>query len=150
MLAVIVAGPNDGPSQIDALFPKALRYQLGPDGDLSDTPIEPLAADFRAEKDGPRLGFLKLVAALTKTDLSRLLDRDHQRRQRRVMWVTGVAVLSMLIMGGLTKMALDARQYAEQQQGEAEGMMQFMLTDLRNVLEAVGRLDALSAVRRKN
>ncbi len=149
VLAVIVAGPTDGPSQIDALFPKALRYQLGPDGDLSDTPIEPLAADFRAEKDGPRLGFLKLVAALTKTDLSRLLDRDHQRRQRRVMWVTGVAVSSMLIMGGLTKMALDARQYAEQQQGEAEGMMQFMLTDLRNVLEAVGRLDALSAVGEK-
>ena len=142
VLAVIIAGDDD----LEQVFPKPLRFLLGEDGALSETGTEPLAADFRTDKDGPRLGFLKLVATLAQTDLSKLLDRDQQRRQRKVMISTGVFAAAAVAMGGLTKFAFDQRTYATTQQAEAEGLVEFMLTDLTRVLEPIGKLDILSSV----
>ena len=45
---------------------------------------EPLAADFRTEGDGPRLAFLKIVAGIAGLPLDALVQRDAQRRVRRV------------------------------------------------------------------
>ncbi|MDQ4087445.1 MAG: hypothetical protein M3177_05485, partial [Pseudomonadota bacterium] len=42
--------------------------------------------------------------------------------------------------------ALDARREAERQRAEAEGLIEFMLTDLRDRLNGVGRLDVMEAV----
>jgi tetratricopeptide (TPR) repeat protein len=108
--------------------------------------IEPLAADLRGEGDGRRLGFLKLAAGLAGVGLDALVQRDAQRRIRRVMAVTGAAVAAMLVMAVLTTMALTARAEAERQRAEAEGLVEFMLTDLRDRLRGVGRLDVLTAV----
>jgi hypothetical protein len=52
-------------------------------------------------------------------------------------------------MGLLTGLALTARSEAERQRGEAEGLVDFMLTDLRGRLRGVGRLDVMSAVNRR-
>ena len=49
-------------------------------------------------------------------------------------------------MGSLTWIAIDARGEAEQRRADAEGLIKFMLTDLRDRLEPVGRLDVLDAV----
>ena len=46
-------------------------------------------------------------------------------------------------------MAVQARYEAERQRASAEGLIEFMLTDLRERLKGVGRLDVLSAVNRR-
>ncbi|HYG30048.1 MAG TPA: toll/interleukin-1 receptor domain-containing protein [Allosphingosinicella sp.] len=107
---------------------------------------EPLAPDFRSGADGQRLALMKLVAGATGVGLDDLVQRDASRRIRRVTAVTAVAVAAMLIMATLTVFAFAARQEAERQRTEVEGMIEFMLTDLREMLKGVGRLDALAAV----
>ena len=108
--------------------------------------LEPLAADFREGHDGKRLGLLKIVAGLTAQPLDRLVQRDAQSRQRRVMAVTAGAVLLSLVLAAMLVVALRARAEAEHQRVEAEGMVEFMLTDLRDKLKGVGRLDIMDAV----
>lgn len=110
---------------------------------------EPLAADLRKEGDGRRLGLLKLVAGLAGVALDSLVQRDAQRRMHRVMAVTAAAVMAMLIMALLTVFALNARAEAERQRAEAEGLVEFMLTDLRDRLNGVNRLDILTAVNQR-
>ena len=107
---------------------------------------EPLATDLRRERDGERLGLLKLVAGITGLGLDDLVQRDATRRVRRVMAVTAGAVAAMLVMAALTWFALDARKDAERQRAEAEGLVEFMLTDLGSRLKAVGRLEVMEAV----
>lgn len=132
VLAAIVAGdPADA-------FPPALR-----EGG------EPLAADLRPEGDGPRLGLLKLVAGLGGVGLDRLVQRDAQRRIRRVTGITAVALVVMLCLLALSILAWQAQREAERQRSEAEGLVEFMLTDLRQRLHSVGRLDALAVVNRR-
>ena len=111
-----------------------------------DQPLEPLAADFRAGHDGKRLALLKIVAGLTAQPLDQLIQRDAQSRQRRVMAVTAGAVLLSVILAAALIVALRARTEAEHQRAEAEGMVEFMLTDLRDKLKGVGRLDIMDAV----
>lgn len=108
--------------------------------------VEPAAADLRRQGDGRRLGVLKLVAGLAGLGLDELVQRDSQRRLRRVMAITVAALVGMLAMGLMTISAIAARAEAERQRVEAEGLVEFMLTDLRDNLRKVGRLDAMSAV----
>jgi hypothetical protein len=133
ILAALFAG------EPDAAFPAALRR-------LADgSPIEPLAADFRKAGDGKRLALLKIVAGVAGVDLDALVQRDAQRRLRRVTAITVAAVIAMLVMALLTAFALRARAEAVRQRAEAEGLVEFMLTDLRDRLKGVGRLDAMTS-----
>ncbi|CAN5768386.1 hypothetical protein BH11PSE6_BH11PSE6_23480 [soil metagenome] len=104
---------------------------------------EPLAADFRRGRDGQRLGLLKLVAGVVGVPLDTLVQRDAQARLRSVMAVTLVAFAAVLAMAALTIVALRARAEAEDQRVRAEELVEFMLTDLRDELKKVGRLDVL-------
>jgi hypothetical protein len=52
-------------------------------------------------------------------------------------------------MGLLTIFAFNARSEAERQRNEAEGLVEFMLTDLRTTLKGVGRLDAMTTVNKR-
>ena len=152
ILSVILSGEpfaSGGSAPEQECFPPALRFKLGTRGTLTTEPAEPLAADFRAAGDGPRRGKLKLVAGLLGIGLDALIERDLQRKMRRVMAVTAASVLAMIGMASLTYEAVTARQDAERHRGEAEGLIEFMLTDLRDKLEPVGRLDVLDAVGEK-
>lgn len=118
-----------------------------------DDQVEPLCADFRKTGDGKRLAFLKIVAGLSGLRLDALVQRDAQRRLRTVMAVTFGAVVLMLTMTLMLVMAVQARSESERQRSEAErqraaaeGMVEYMLTDLRERLRGVGRLDVMSAV----
>lgn len=122
-------------------FPAALIHCQA-DG----TPIEPLAADFRRGRDGEHLGLLKLVAGIAGLGLDELAQRDAQRHRQRVTAVTAASLAAVLGMGALTAYALKARTEAEHQRSEAEGLVEFMLTDLRDRLKGVGRLDVMTAV----
>lgn len=136
LVALASGEPADG-------FPAPLL--IGADGQA----VEPLAADFRAEGDGPKLARLKLIAALADVPLDALVQRDAQRFMRRVMAVTVSALVLVLMLAGLLVMALRARTEAERQRAEAEGMVEFMLTDLRDKLKGVGRLDVMAAVNQR-
>jgi len=116
---------------------------------LLEKGAEPLAADLRKEGDGRRLGLLKLVAGLAGVGLDALVQRDAARRVRRVTWVTAAAVAGMIIMALLTAFALNARAEAERQRAEAEQLVEFMLTDLRETLKGVGRIDVLALVNQR-
>jgi len=134
VLAAIVAG------EPPACFPEPLL--AAPDGART----EPLATDLKRDGDGQHLGLLKLVAGVTGIPLDGLVQRDASRRIRRVTAVTAAALVAVLMMAALTVFALDARREAERQRAEAEGLIEFMLTDLRDKLKGVGRLDVLGAV----
>ena len=113
---------------------------------LTNDGLEPLAADLRSEADGWSLGFLKIVAGIAGVPLDTLIQRDAQRRVRRVMWITVGALTAMLAMGVMTTLAISARNEAARQRAEAEGLVEYMLTDLRTRLKGVGRLDVMESV----
>lgn len=151
IFCAIVAGE---PPAIDAsddapgnsCFPRALLHALQADGEAGTAIIEPLAADLRQQGDGRRLGKLKLIAGLLELPLDALVQREAQRRLRRMAWIVFAAVLGMLLMGGMALLAMRERVAAELQRSQAEGMVEFMIGDLRKKLEPMGRLDVLDAV----
>lgn len=124
----------------EAALPEALRVEG----------IEPLAADFRREGDGKRLAFLKIVAGLTGLPFDALVQRDAQRQLRRVTAVTLGAALLVVITAGLLVMALRAQAEAERRRADAEGIVQYMLTTLRDRLKRTGNLDAMSSVNERS
>lgn len=107
---------------------------------------EPLAADLRKDGDGPRLGFLKVVAGIAGVPLDALVNRDAQRRVKRVTAITVVAVAAMVVMALMTTFAIQQRNEARQQREAAEELVEFMLDDLREELKGVGRLEIMSGV----
>ena len=147
ILPVIVAGEpfaSDEPGR-EALecFPRALRFHLGPDGEVGALPAEPAAADLRREGDGRRMALLKLLAGMLGCGLDELIRRDNQRWRGQLMAITAASLAGMVLMGGLAAVALAARHEAETQRAQAEGLIEFMLTDLGRKLEPAGRLDLL-------
>lgn len=108
--------------------------------------IEPLAADMRKVGDGWALGFLKIVAGIARVPLDALVQRDAQRKVRRVTAITLGALTAMLVMGVMTALAISARNEAARQRASAEGLVEYMLTDLRAKLKGVGRLDVMDGV----
>jgi tetratricopeptide (TPR) repeat protein len=108
---------------------------------------EPVAADFRkSAPGGKRLALLKLVAGITAAPLDALVQRDAQRQYRRVMAITGGALTAVLVMALLLVVALRSQAEAQRQRQEAEGLVEYMLTDLRDKLKEVGRIDVMTAV----
>lgn len=101
-------------------FPRALRFKLGPDGQVSDVPAEPIAADIRPGKDGRRLALLKIIAGITGLRLDDLVQREAQRRARRLTWIASGASLGMLLTTGLAFYANQQRVVAVQQRTIAE------------------------------
>ncbi|WP_445192270.1 toll/interleukin-1 receptor domain-containing protein [Sphingomonas sp. Tas61C01] len=125
VLALIVAGePGDGD---DECFPPALRFRLGEDGQLSDVAAEPIAADLRPGKDGRRLALLKLIAGVAGVPLDALARRDAARRQRRLIWITTVAVAVAVFTVGLAIYAEGQRRVAEQQRRLADRSLDFLI-----------------------
>ena len=105
------------------------------------------------EGDRRRKALLKLVAGLTGVEFDDLVGRDQLRRQKRLALVTAASIIGMTLTSGLAVYALDQRDEArvrqaeaQTQRAEADGLIEYMLTDLRARLEPVGRLDVLKSV----
>ncbi|WP_144097127.1 toll/interleukin-1 receptor domain-containing protein [Croceicoccus sediminis] len=150
VLAAILSGEphaSDIPGREDEeCLPRALRFATGPDGELTDTRVEPLAADFREGGDGKRLARLKLVAGIIGVKLDRIVRRDAQRRHRRLAILAAASVLGMIGTSLLAYTAVRARDEAQYQRAQADSLVEFMITDLKPRLEKVGRLDVLDSV----
>lgn len=150
VLAAIVAGEPNASAipgrEAEECFPPALRFELGADGKLTDVPVEPIAADFRADGDGRRLAKLKLIAGMLDAPLDALAQRDAQRRTRRFAWLSAASLAGMAFTSFLAISAIHSRNEAQFQRAEANGLVEYMLTDLRKKLEPVGKLDTLDGV----
>lgn len=124
------------------VFPPALRR--------SD---EPLAADLTAAGDGRRAGFTKLVAGLLGVGFDDLRRREYQVRNRKLAAIAIASLVGMAVMTSLgvsailsSRQAEQARQEADQRREQAENLLAFMVGDLRESLEPLGRLDLLDRV----
>ncbi|HET7709699.1 MAG TPA: toll/interleukin-1 receptor domain-containing protein [Sphingomicrobium sp.] len=150
VLAAIVAGEpfaSDMPGrENEECLPPALRTHYDRRGRPTKQIAEPLAADLREAGDGRRIGFLKLVAGMTGVGLDDLVQRESIRRQRRLALLAAASIAGMAVTSALAVTAIDARDAARDQRREAEGLVGFMLGDLRAKLEPIGRLDALDGV----
>src|SRR5579871_6907519 len=107
---------------------------------------EPVAADLRPGGDGFRLGLLKLAAGMLGVGLDQLVRRDARRRQRRLVVLTAGSVAASVVLASMTVVALIERNEAYAQRAQAEGLIEFMIGDLKDKLEPTGGLDALDAV----
>ena len=137
----------DGVDGVDAAtpapcFPPALSER--PWGRA--TAGEPIAADLRRAGDGKASARLKLVAGILGISYDKLVQRDHQRGYRRMAMIATAAVLALALLTTFTLITITARRDAEAQRGHAEGLVEFMLGDLRTRLEPEGRLATLDAV----
>lgn len=150
ILAAIVNGEpfaSDTPGrESEECFPPSLRVHFDRRGRPTAQRAEPVAADLREECDGRQMGLLKIAAGMIGVGLDDLAQREAQRRTRRLYAITAASVAGMVVASGLAYTAFDARDEARDQRREAEGLIGFMLGDLRTKLEPVGRLDVLDAV----
>jgi len=144
IVPVIVAGTPHANDPLQACFPEALTSRLDGEGRLTGDGLEPLAADLTT--DGRRRTKLKIVSRLLDLKLDQLVQRDHQRHNRRLMAIATASSIGLILTTALAVFALNARDDAQWQRQQAESLIEFMLTDLRGKLEAVGRLDVLDAV----
>lgn len=125
-LAFIVDG-NPYSGDADECFPPALRHRLGPDGELSNEPAEPIAADMRPGKDGKRLALLKLIAGIAGVKLDALVRRDAARRQRRLIWLTAVSMIIAVSTLALAIYAESQRRAAVRQRLLADRSLEFLI-----------------------
>lgn len=167
IIAVIIDG-EPGASAIlgresEECFVPSLRFRLDTDGQLSDQPAEPIAADLRAGKDRRRLVRMKVLAGILGVGLDELIRRDNQRRQKIMAYALAASAVGVVVMAALTWNAVVARNDAnrqraqaeiarddaQRQRAQAEDLVEFMLGDLRKKLQPVGRLDILDDVGQK-
>lgn len=150
ILAAIIAGEpfaSDMPGlEEEECFPRALRYKYDKRGRPTRQRAEPIAADFRDGGDGRQLGLLKIIAGMLGVGLDELVQRESVRRHKRLRMIAAASLGGMLVTSTLSVVALQARNEARDQRREAEGLVGFMLGDLRKKLEPLGRLDVLDAV----
>ena len=98
VIPLIVDGEPGDPEK--ECFPPALRFSVTPDGAITNTPVDVLAADLREKNDGIDLALAKVVArliGLPPDDVYRRADRErrkHARRTRRVQ-----ALIYLLLVG---------------------------------------------------
>ena len=135
ILPLIAAGePTASPPY--GAFPPALMV------DAAGRPLpEPLAADLRPGGDGRRGALLKLAAGLLDVGVDDLRRRDAQRQARVSLAVAATASAVAAVTIALAVTAIRARDEVDLRRAQAEGLIQFMLGDLRGRLEPIGRLD---------
>jgi tetratricopeptide (TPR) repeat protein len=150
VLAAVASGEpfaSDIPGrEEEECFPPALRYKYDRRGHRTAKRAEPLAADMRGGPDAQRTGLLKLVAGMLGVDLDELVQRETTRRHRQMAWLAAASLAGMAVTSTLAVTAIQARDAARDQRRQAEGLIGFMLGDLRDKLEPIGKLDALDGV----
>ncbi len=103
VLALIVEGEPNASVRSDGkeleCFPPALRFRVTPDGKISKTPAEPIAADVRPGQDSKAAAKLRLIAGLIGVSFDELRQRERRRRVWRVVQIG----LSMLLVAALVQ-----------------------------------------------
>jgi tetratricopeptide (TPR) repeat protein len=131
----IIAG-GDPP----ACFPPALLR------DSNGQHHEPIAGDARRGFDGRTDALLKTIAGLLDVEFDALKRRELRQRYRQMAFIAAGSFAGLVITVALAITAWDARNDANKRRTQADDLISFMLGDLRERLEPIGRLDVLNAV----
>jgi tetratricopeptide (TPR) repeat protein len=78
--------------------------------------------------------------------LDDLVQRETTHRHRRLAWITAASIAGMAVTSTLAVTAIQSRDAARDQRREAESLVAFMVGDLKDKLEPIGKLDALDGV----
>lgn len=149
VFAFIVAGEPKFVGAPGDCFPEPLRVEYDSAGHACG-PAEIVAADARRTGDGRNAALIRLLAGLLGVGFDDLRQREMQRRNRRLTLVAAASLTGMALTLGLAAAAWQARNDARRHQGQAEDLVTFMLGDLWEQLERVGRIDVLEAAGRKS
>jgi eukaryotic-like serine/threonine-protein kinase len=153
ILAVIVAGEPGSPDSEMECFPPALRIEASG----SEMPMHfPLAADFRSASENHEDAELRLIAALLGVSFDELKRREHAQRLRKLRHVVTASAILVLIFAAVAVFAFAQRgraqkaaAHATRAREEAEKLVDFMIVDLREKLEAIGKLSLLEPANEK-
>lgn len=140
IFCLLVAGSPD-PHAPDCAFPAAILQDEN--GNISH---EPLAADATPGGDGKRNAMLKIAAGLLDVGVDDLKRRDAQRQAQFWSIVAAGAVFIAMLTIGLAVYALNAKRESEIRRSQAENLIGFMLGDLRERLEPIGKLEILDSI----
>jgi tetratricopeptide (TPR) repeat protein len=121
VIPVILAGEPDNPER--ECFPPAVIFNVGADGQITNSRAEPIAADAREEGDGRDIAKQKIVAGLLGIGLDEIRKRAASAARRRHILVSSVAVA----MTGLAVVASIAAWIARQRTIEAEQRLDWAL-----------------------
>lgn len=136
----LVSGSPE-PTAANCAFPPALLH------DRQGAALhEPLAADATPGGDGRRNAMLKIAAGLLDVGADDLKRRDAQRQVRFWSSVAMGALCVAALTVGLALYAFKQRQESDLRREQAEALIGFMLGDLRDKLEPIGKLDLLDTV----
>ena len=105
---------------------------------------EPLAANLSQENF--QLGTTQLAASILNVGLDDLVQREAKRRRRRLVTMTAGSVIFSGLMAMSTFTAIKAKNDAELSRNEAENLVEFMLSDLKEDLEPIGKLNIIDSV----
>ncbi len=144
----IIDGDPAAESGPDMCIPPPLRYQLSDSGEFGGR-LEPLAADARTVGDGRHDALQKLIAGLLGVPLDDLVRRETQRRTRKLIAVAAVSLFAAAVSIVLAVTAIVAQQDATRRRDQAEDLLAFMVGDLRESLEPLGRLSLLERIGEK-
>jgi tetratricopeptide (TPR) repeat protein len=97
VLCLVVDGVPGGDEDSECFCP-SLRVKIGPEGGLTDEPVEPIAADMREGKDGRRRAFLKIAAGILGVDFDTLYQRDKKRRRNRLIALSSAALVGLAML----------------------------------------------------
>ncbi len=107
VLCLMIDGePNAAPdSGLLECFPRAVRFQVGADGEIVEEPAEPIAADARPGKDGKTNALFKLLSGMMGVGYDELRQRERQRqRQRRLRF--SALIVAVLLLASTTYVAV--------------------------------------------
>jgi tetratricopeptide (TPR) repeat protein len=99
----LIVGGTPGDTENEC-FPPALRFAIAPDGAITATPADVLAADLRETGDGFELALAKVVArliGLAPDDVYRRAERERRRQARLRIVIVAVIALLVVVGGGL-------------------------------------------------
>jgi hypothetical protein len=77
------------------MFCPALGHHINPDGSAG-APSEPIAADFRNNKEGRLPAFLKIVAGILGVDFDSLYQREKRCKRKRALALAAAAATVVL------------------------------------------------------
>ncbi len=114
--------------------------------DVASGAHAPIAADARVDGDGKTNAKLKLIAGMLGVGFDKLVQREQQRRHRSMFVTTMASLLVVVALSVFSIITINSRRDADAQRRHAEGLVEFMLGDLRQKLEPDGKLATLDAV----
>ncbi|MDF1752873.1 MAG: toll/interleukin-1 receptor domain-containing protein [Verrucomicrobiales bacterium] len=95
-------------------FPKAARFGVDENGEITGQRTEPIAADVRPGKDGKTNAKLKILAGVLGVGYAELTRRDHARKVRRMWLLTSISLALLAVMTTLAVLFLLERNKAEE------------------------------------